>query len=137
MGLDDLGFATDRPRQSCPKGPTRLEAKVEAKKLVVIDEKEFRRQVWVRDKSKCRCCGRKVVKVLTLAPERGECHHVHGRRGELQFEVRAALLLCLTCHQRCTGKIGDKLVIVPTQTFTIRTNTYTDATFPVSFRKAV
>ena len=44
--------------------------------------------------------------------------------------------MCLSCHERVTGKVNDKLVIIPTKTFTIRTDTYTDATFQVVFRKA-
>ncbi len=118
-----------------PKGETRLQAHVKAKALVNIDEKAFRAEVWHRDKSKCRCCGRKVAKVLGRVPERGEVHHVHGRTGDLRFESRSALLSCLTCHERLTGRVNDKLVIVPSKTFTTRQGTFTDARFPVTFRK--
>ncbi len=118
-----------------PKGETRLQAHVKAKALVNIDEKAFRAEVWHRDKSKCRCCGRKVAKVLGRVPERGEVHHCHGRTGDLRFESKAALLACLTCHERLTGRVNDKLVIVPSKTFTLHGIEYTDARSPVTFRK--
>lgn len=119
------------------KGKTRLEATIAERPLTKIDEKEFRRQVWVRDGNHCRCCGRKVVKTLARVPERGEVNHIHGRTGDLRFEVRAAILMCLECHERFTGRINTRrLVIIPTATFTTRQGTFTDATFPVAFKEA-
>ena len=134
--LDHLPTLGDRPAFSPqPKGKTRLEVKVEQRPLTKIDEKEFRRQVWLRDKHRCRCCGRKVQKILGRAPERGEVNHIHGRVGDLRYEVKSALLLCLTCHERFTGKVNQhRLTILASKTFTIRQGTFTDATFPVQFK---
>lgn len=123
------------------KGKSRLEAKVEAKPLTVITERAFKSEVWTRDRKRCRCCGRKVLKTLSRVPERGEVHHVHGRVGALEFEARAALLVCLTCHERVTGKVNDKLVIVGTRLFTLKSEKtgiperYIDARKPVHFRE--
>lgn len=127
--------AASRVGKPLPKGPTRLERVVEAKKLTTIDEREFKRQVWERDKNHCRCCKRKVQKVMGRVPERGEVHHINGRGKDLRFEVRAALLLCLTCHERVTGRVNDKLAIIPTKTFTMREHAFTDATSPVTFKR--
>ena len=134
--LDSLPTLTDRPRLAQPKSKTRLQEHVEAKPLVKVDEKTFRAAVWLRDKSICRCCGRKVQKVLGRVPERGEVHHIHGRGKDLRFEPNAALLLCLTDHERVTGRVNDKLVIVASKTFRMGEHEYTDARYPVTFRRA-
>lgn len=129
--------AASRVGRPILKGKTRLEETAEQRPLTKIDEQEFRRQVWQRDLHRCRCCGRKVVKTLARVPERGEVNHLHGRTGDLRFEVRAALLMCLTCHERFTGRVNQhKLIIVASQTFTIRQGTFTDATYPVQFVEA-
>lgn len=119
------------------KGKTRVELRAEQKPLTKIDAAEFKRQVRERDHHHCRCCGRAVIYCITRVPERGEVNHIHGRVGDLLFEVRAAILLCLICHERFTGKaFAHKLLILPTATFTIRQGTFTDATYPVTFREA-
>lgn len=132
--LPTLAETQAQPR-ACQKPETRLEQKVKAKKLTVVDDRVFKKEVWTRDKWLCRCCGRKVIKTLALVPERGEVHHIHGRVGDLRFESRAALLLCKWDHERVTGKVNDKLVILPTRTFRLRDETYTDARFKVTFEK--
>lgn len=118
------------------KGKTRLEEKTAARPLTKVTDKDFRMAVWTRDKHRCRCCGRKVQKILDRVPERGEVNHIHGRTGDLRFEVRAAILMCLQCHERFTGKVNQhRLTIIPSKTFTIRQGTFTDATFPVQFKE--
>lgn len=118
------------------KGKTRLEARVEARPLTRIDEKTFKAEVRKRDGNRCRCCGRKVVYVMDRIPERGEVNHIHGRTGDLRFEVRAAILMCLQCHERFTGKVNaHRLQILASKTFTTRQGTFTDATYPVQFKE--
>jgi len=140
MGVRDLltvAQADARRRgKPIPKGPTRLEQVMDARPLTRVDDKQFRAEVWRRDRHHCRHCGRKVEKVLGRVPERGEVNHIHGRTGDLRFEVRAAILLCLVCHERFTGRVNaHRLQIIPTKTFTTRQGTFTDATFPVVFRE--
>ncbi len=119
---------------ACPKGKTRVELVAEQRPLTKVDEKTFRAEVWKRDTNHCRCCLRKVKKVLGRVPERGEVNHIHGRTGDLRFEVRAACLMCLQCHERFTGKVNThRLRIVASATFTTRQGTFTDATYPVKF----
>lgn len=140
MNLSDLHLPTlaeiarSRAGKPLPKGKTRLEARVEAKPLTVVDEKTFRAEVWKRDKSRCRCCERKVQKIMGRVPERGEVHHIHGRGKDLRFEARAALLLCLKCHEKVTGRVNHRLAIVATKTFRLRDAEYTDAREPVIFK---
>lgn len=129
--------AAKRAGQPILKGKTRLEEHIEKRPLTKVDEKAFKAAVWKRDKERCRCCGRKVQKVLGRVPERGEVHHCHGRTGDLRFEPRSALLLCLTCHERVTGKVNQhRLVIHPTKTFLIGQGRFIDARFTVTFKEA-
>lgn len=132
--LPTLAEMNARPRP-VPKGKSRLQAGEAEKKLSVVDERKFKAEVWDRDKGLCRCCGRKVVRTMSRVPNRGEVNHIHGRIGDLRFEARAAVLLCLRCHERVTGKVNDRLVIVATKTFTILRDVFTDARFPVKFQK--
>lgn len=118
-----------------PKGKSRLQARAEAKPLTYVDEKAFKQAVIDRDGRFCRRCKRKVFATLERVPTRLEIHHIHGRRGDLRFEPNAALVLCCGCHERVTGKVNDRLVIVATKTFTIRDREYTDARFKVQFEK--
>ncbi len=127
--------AAARAGKPIPKGTTRLQDVVKARPLTKVTDKDFKQDVWTRDKNRCRCCGRKVQKILGRVPERGEVHHVHGRTGDLRFESKTALLLCLTCHERVTGKVNDKLVIVPTKFVEIKGEKYTDARAKVTFRE--
>ena len=141
MNLDDLTVkiptmaevAEMRRGKPIPKGKSRLEATIEARPLTKVDDKAFKAAVWRRDRNRCRWCGRKVERVLGRVPERGEVHHIHGRRGDLRFEPRTAILLCLRDHERVTGRVSEKWVIAPTKTLTIGGQVYTDARHPVTF----
>ena len=141
MSLHDLPTLADGPAiwrdRGFQKGQTRLEVRTAARPLTKVTEKAFRAEVWKRDKHRCRCCGRKVIKTMGRFPERGEVHHVHGRLGDLRYEVRAALLLCLEHHERVTGRVNTKrLTIVASKTFVTRQGTFTDAREPVTFQEA-
>lgn len=125
-------MADARAGQPIPKGKTRIEAFVDERPIRKLNERTFKIAVWTRDKYLCRCCARRVIKTVARVPERGEVNHIHGRVGALRFEVRSALLLCLACHEKVTGRVNQhRLIIVPSQTFTIPQGTFTDATFPV------
>lgn len=129
----------DAERAGLPikKGKTRLEETTADLAQAKIDEKKFKAKVWFRDRNRCRCCGRKVIKTLSRVPDRGEVNHIHGRTGALRLEIRAALLMCLTCHERFTGKVNaHRLRIISSKTFTIPQGTFTDATHPITFEEA-
>jgi hypothetical protein len=122
------------------KGKTRLQVKAEAKPLTTITEKAFKTTVWTRDRKRCRCCGRKVQKTMARVPERGEVHHLHGRGGELRFEAKAAVLVCLTCHEKLTGRVSEKWTATGTRFFEVRDKSGVhdciDARFPIHFLRA-
>ncbi len=125
-----------RAGQPIVKGKTRLKERVEKRPLTKVDEKAFKASVWRRDRNRCRCCGRKVDKVLGRVPERGEVHHIHGRTGDLRFEDKAACLLCLTCHERVTGRVNAReLIIYPSQTFLIGQGRFADARCQLTFKE--
>lgn len=83
-----------------PKPRTIVEDRIAYRRDREAKEREFKRQVWIRDEGHCRHCGRKVIKTLDAVPERGEVHHRRGRNvaPEDRFNVDAAVLLCLLCH---------------------------------------
>lgn len=85
-----------------PKPTPRLVDRMAKKRDDEQRLREFREAVWRRDEGKCRMCGRKVVKTLALVPERGEVHHLRGRRvaPEDRYNVKRAVLLCLEDHGR-------------------------------------
>lgn len=85
-----------------PKPPSRLVDRAAKRRDDEQRLREFRDAVWRRDEGKCRMCGRKVVKTLSLVPERGEVHHLRGRNvtPEDRYNVKRAVLLCAADHQR-------------------------------------
>ena len=99
-------------------------------------ELKFRNDVWKRDRNQCRRCHRTVIRSLEHVKTRGEVHHCHGRIGALRYETRAALLLCLQCHQRVTGAVNDKLFIIASRGFRLAGSVCIDARHPVRFERA-
>ena len=134
--LPTMAEVAESRRGPITKGQSRLEVKTAARPLKVIDEKAFRLKVWERDKHRCVQCGRKVIRTIERIPERGEIHHVHGRVGDLLHEDKCALLLCLQDHERVTGKVNERWIVVPTKTWTnARGEELTDCRAPVRFER--
>lgn len=118
------------------KGKSRLEQTVEDTKSEVKQERAWKKAIWTRDGGQCRWCKRKVRKCLELVPDRGECHHVVPRENRItRWNPRAALLLCATCHQRVTGKVNERFLLVAKKTFTIDAVSYPDMNQPVTFKR--
>ncbi len=117
------------------KGKSRLEQLAEEKKLTLVDEREFLKIVRERDRMHCRMCRRKVIVQLARDPKRAEVHHIHGRRGVLQFEDRCALLVCQSCHEKLTGKVNEKFIVVGTAFLMIDGRERIDARQPVTFER--
>lgn len=118
-----------------PKGKSRLQERVAQQPLIVVDDAAFKAEVRKRDHHRCRMCHRKVVYVTRRQPDRGEVHHLHGKLGDLKFEAKSALLLCLVCHEKCTGRVAEKWVIFPTRQFELNGQKYTDARYEVRFER--
>lgn len=137
--LDGIVPDAEDVKPNLRRGQTRLQQAVDEKKRTTATDKQFKATVWTRDRKRCRCCGRKVLHAMGRVPERGEVHHLHGRGGELRFEARAAVLVCLTCHEKLTGKVNEKWQAVGTVTFLLTDkrgrHDYTDARFHINFRR--
>lgn len=117
---------------------SRLQVKAAKAKDDSKEERAFIKAVWNRDGSRCRWCGRKVVKCLELVPERGEVHHVSGRVVKaIRNDRRNGLLLCASDHERLTGKVAEKFLIHSKHTFTVEGIAYINADKPVRYQRVV
>jgi len=104
MGLlDRLNLPTldQQPARAVPKPAPRLHDRVAYKQQRERKASTFRAEVWKRDESTCRLCGRRVKRTLALCPEQGHVHHLRGRNvaPEDRYNPKAALLVCATCHR--------------------------------------
>lgn len=118
------------------KGPSRLEVKTADDKLTLVNERALKKDVWKRDKGICRWCLRKVVKTIEHIAERGEVHHLHGRLGDLLFEAKCAVLVCLSCHEKLTGKVNEKWFAVGTKFWKLHGVKVIDARAPLKWERA-
>lgn len=135
--LDHLQVLDPRARMACPKGLSRLQEVKAEQKLTVVDERTFKTEVWTRDAGCCRMCGRKVRKGVGRVPTRGEVHHLHGRRGDLRFESKATILVCLECHEKLTGRVNERWIAVGSAFWTLKGAMLIDARAPITFQRAV
>lgn len=120
------------------KGESRLQRTVKEDRDEGKEEKRWKKDVWTRDHGRCRWCRRKVEKIIDRKPERAETHHVSGRVVlAIKWDRRNGLLLCLSCHERVTGKVNERFVIVPKKTFTVEGIAYANADKPVTFKRVV
>ena len=95
----------------------------------------WRKAVAKRDGDKCRWCRRKVVETLERVPEQAQTHHATPREHRpTRYDVRNGIRLCGTCHDRITGTVGEKAVIVAGKTFEIDGRAYPDMSGPVNFK---
>jgi hypothetical protein len=122
----------------CPKGESRLQVKAQAIKDESKEERGWKREIWTRDGGKCRWCKRKVVKTLELLPNRGECHHLEPRENRVtRWDRRNGLLTCCSCHERLTGKVNERHVLIPTKFFVVDGVSYGNADYAVRFKRVV
>lgn len=141
MGLlDGLKLPTlgEMPRggwRSIADQPTRREEKDARRKN---DEKQidaWRKAVTKRDGLICRWCRRTVVETLTCCPEQAQTHHATPREHwPTRHDPRNGIRLCGTCHDRITGTVGEKAIIVASATFRLDGRAYPDMSKPVHFK---
>lgn len=83
-----------------PKPERRVLDRLDQKKARDRASQAFRQEVWLRDESRCRHCGRIVIRTIELVPNRGEVHHRRGRNVAVadRYNPARALLLCNRCH---------------------------------------
>lgn len=138
--LDDLDLPVvgSRGRVAKQKWETdsRLTVATAEDKADAKAEAKWKAKIWTRDRGECRWCHRNVVKTLTLQPDQGHCHHVSGKVVKaIRWLVKNGLLLCRSCHEKLTGMVNERHLLVPSQTFEIDGVAYADADFPVDFKR--
>jgi hypothetical protein len=141
MGIFDslptlADMAAERAGKPLLKGESRLQKTAREDKDESKRERDWHKGVDKRDKGICRWCGRKTVKTIERIPERREHHHVSGRVvAAIRWLVKNGLTLCCTCHERVTGRVNERFVIVPKKTFVVDGIAYADADKPVKFQR--
>lgn len=138
MALSDLPTLDARGRCATPKHAmttTREDTGRERK----LDERElakWRKGVTKRDGMICRWCRREVVATLENIPTQAQTHHATPREHRpTRYDVRNGIRLCGTCHDRVTGTVGEKAIIVALKTFTLDGREYPDMSKAVQFKR--
>lgn len=114
--------------------PTRLDRAIQNKADRLDDAKKLREwacAVKTRDQWKDRKTKRRVLKTLSLDPDRAEAHHIEPKDDwNVRHDVRNGICLSLATHLAVeTGKLR----IEGTQWFTVKGQRYIDGTAPVHF----
>ena len=129
--------AVERVGKPIEKGASRSEVKA---KDDADDERKldaWRTGVYSRDEYFCRCCRKKVHRTLEMVPDQANAHHIVGRAVKLvRYDIRNGVTLCRKCHERVTGAVNDKLVVLGTKVFVIGARKFIDATARLIFKKA-
>ena len=137
LNLSVLNGGEDQRKRATPKHEmsTAREEKDAKRKN---DEKgldAWRKAVTKRDGLTCRWCRRKVVETLTACPEQSQTHHATPREHwPTRHDPRNGIRLCGTCHDRITGTVGEKAIIVASATFTLDGRAYPDMSKAVHFK---
>lgn len=138
--MKDRPALADRPRGGWPREQpeqTRREVKAVKRSSEAKAERDWHKAIKKRDGDTCRWCGRKVTDCLERVPERREHHHVSGRVVvKIRWDVRNGIQLCGECHDKVTGTIGAKFVILSKRTFKVDGVAYINATRAVRFERA-
>jgi hypothetical protein len=93
-----------RPFHPQPKPAPRVQERTAQRREALRAWLECCRIVDARDTFRCRCCGRKTIKTLSVCANRLEHHHLHGRNvaPERIADPSGVVSLCMACHQRVT-----------------------------------
>jgi hypothetical protein len=138
MAIEDL--PTLAQLQATPRATpkheleTRLDRAIDHKAARLLDAKQLRtwaREVKTLDHWKDRKTGRRVLRTLSLDPDRAESHHVESRDDwAVRYDVRNGICLSLATHDAITR---GQLAIEGTVFFTVKGQRYINARFPVIF----
>lgn len=119
-----------------PKGPSRLAVKMakatsDAGALVI-----WRSKVFQRDAYRCRWCQGHVMRSVGLTAYQAQAHHLAPRAiKSVRYDVRNGLTLDANCHERLTGKVNEKWIVVGTKFFTVGRQRFIDGDHPVTFQR--
>lgn len=124
-----------RRGKTIDKGKTRLDERKDDLREEKAAEKAWRKAAIARDGRICRCCKRKVVAQLALAPERLEVHHIAGRADQaVRHDVRNGCVLCCSCHEDVTR---HRVFIIQhaKHLFRVGSKTYINANKKIEFKR--
>jgi hypothetical protein len=115
-----------------PKSAPRLKLRMAKARDLDQAWRDCCRYVDQRDRYKCRVCGRRVVKTLTLCAERAEHHHLEARSlvPALKHDVRNVILCCASCHLKLTQ---HQIEPTGTERFEYQGHSYLNADCPLIF----
>jgi len=124
----------DYSRCALPKGSTKLDRAIAKKAARLDDAKQLRawaHAVKTRDHWRDRKTGRRVLRTLSLDPDRAEAHHIVSKDDyAVRYDCRNGLCLSLATHLAVeTGRLR----IEGTAWFTVGGRRYVDASAPVRF----
>jgi hypothetical protein len=124
----------DYSRCAVPKGSTRLDRAIAKKAARLDDAKQLRAWAFAvkdRDRWRDRKTGRRVLRTLSLDPDRGEAHHLVSKDDPaVRYDVRNGLTLSLQSHLEVEQ---GRYRIEGTAWFTVKGQRYIDATHAVIF----
>ena len=122
--------------RSFPKPARRLTDKTDQRRERALAWRIVCAQVDRRDNYRCRVCGKRTVRTLSLVPERAEHHHLvpRSRSKTLQFDPRNVILVCAEDHGKLTRyelTVAGSLYHI----FPHETGCYLNAEGPLTFRE--
>jgi len=113
---------------------TQLDRAIANKAFRLEDARKLRQwafEVKTLDKWRDQKTGRRVLRTLSLDPDRAEAHHVESRDDwAVRYDVRNGICLSLATHLRVEH---NELRIQGTVFFTVKGQRYINARFPVIF----
>jgi hypothetical protein len=113
---------------------TRLDRAIANKAFRLEDARKLRQwafDVKTLDKWRDQKTGRRVLRTLSLDPDRAEAHHVESRDDwAVRYDVRNGICLSLATHDAITR---GQLAIEGTVFFRVKGQRYINARFPVIF----
>jgi len=120
------------PHRSFPKPALRLQERTAQRREALRAWLECCRLVDARDNFRCRCCGRKTIKTLSVCANRLEHHHLHGRNvaPALRYRAQAVISVCLECHGKLTR---HELLVKAAMFYRVEGRTYPNADGPLTF----
>lgn len=138
--LDSLPTMAEVNARPCAKSKAEMVTSRDENKIARrLDERQlekWRKAVTKRDGMTCRWCRRECVPTLENVPEQAQTHHATPREHRpTRYDVRNGIRLCGSCHDRITGTVGEKAIIVALATFVLDGREYPDMSQAVNFKR--
>lgn len=77
---------------------SRFDDRIQKAKQKEADRRDAYRRAEIRDKFRCRVCGRQLVKTLTVQPDQLIHHHIRGRDFPGAETPENICCICGSCH---------------------------------------